>query len=295
MAYWELRKTPEKLITSALALVCSGRRSSCFAVRHRSYKQREQTYASMRRAALLRSALRRRPRTRRRPPPSAPLLRASSSHAAANAQRDAQLEEATAFVVRVGAVREGKTYSRDVAEGVVAALADPSSGVSLSALLPTLKQLAGAYEIGEDNGLDALAAAVEREVNERAGKQLVHCSIKAGSASFDVSAYEGTSLYDVVRRGEDDGARALQSYLECACSGVMACSTCHVYVAPEWFSRVGEPCEAELDMLDLAHEPRENSRLGCQLVFTPELDGLELEVPDGANNLMDHIPFEDRG
>ena len=192
-------------------------------------------------------------------------------------------------------MREGKTYSQDVAEGVVAALADPSSGVPLSALLPTLKQLAGAYEIGEDNGLDALAAAVEKEVNERAGKKIVHCSVKAGSASFDVSAYEGTSLYDVVRRGEDDGARALQSYLECACSGVMACSTCHVYVAPEWFSRVGEPCEAELDMLDLAHEPRENSRLGCQLVFTPDLDGLELEVPDGANNLMDHIPFEDRG
>ena len=248
----------------------------------------------MRRAALLRSALRRRPRTRRRPPLSAPLLRAPSSNAA-NAQRDARLEEATAFVVRVGAVREGKTYSRDVAEGVVAALADPSSGVPLSALLPTLKQLAGAYEIGEDNGLDALAAAVEREVNERAGKRLVHCSIKAGSASVAVSAYEGTSLYDVVRRGEDDGARALQGYLECACSGVMACSTCHVYVAPEWFSRVGEPCEAELDMLDLAHEPRANSRLGCQLVFTPDLDGLELEVPDGANNLMDHIPFEDRG
>ena len=61
--------------------------------------------------------------------------RASSSHAAAAASaRDAQLEEATAFVVRVGAVREGKTYSRDVAEGVVAALADPASGVPLSAL-----------------------------------------------------------------------------------------------------------------------------------------------------------------
>ena len=127
-------------------------------------------YTSMRRAALLRSALRRRPLARRRPPLSAPLLRAPSSNAAAKV-RDAQLEEATAFVVRVGAVREGKTYSRDVAEGVVAALADPASGVPLSALLPTLKQLAGAYEIGEDNGLDALAAAVEREVNERAGKQ----------------------------------------------------------------------------------------------------------------------------
>ena len=60
-----------------------------------------------------------------------------------------------------------------------------------------------------------------------------------------MSAYEGTSLYDVVRRGEDDGARA-QSYLECACSGAMACSTCHVYVAPEWFSREWiEPREAD--------------------------------------------------
>ena len=113
----------------------------------------------MRRAALLRSALRRPPLTRRRPSLSAPLLRACSANA--NAARDAQLEEATKFVIRVGAVREGKTYSRAVAEGVVAALADPSSGVPLSALLPTLKQLAGAYEIGEDNGLDALAAAVE--------------------------------------------------------------------------------------------------------------------------------------
>ena len=251
---------------------------------------------------MLRAALRCRtlvPRSRLRPclrstAFRAPRASSSSNAAAATAARDAQFEEATKFVIRVGAVREGKTYSRAVAEGVVAALADPSSGVPLSALLPTLKQLAGAYEIGEDNGLDALAAAVEKEVNERAGKRLVHCSVKAGSASFDVSAYEGTSLYDVVRRGEDDGARALQSYLECACSGVMACSTCHVYVV-EGLSRVGEPCEAELDMLDLAHEPRENSRLGCQLVFTSDLDGLELEVPDGANNLMDHIPFEDRG
>ena len=63
---------------------------------------------------------------------------ATSPDGAANA-RDAQLEEATKFVIRVGAVREGKTYSQDVAEGVVAALADPSSGVPLSALLPTLK------------------------------------------------------------------------------------------------------------------------------------------------------------
>ena len=80
--------------------------------------------------------------------------------------------------------------------------------------------------------------------------------------------------------------------LECACSGVMACSTCHVYIAPGWFERVGPPGEDEQDMLDLAHEPRDTSRLGCQLVLRPDLEGLVVEVPRGANNLFDHIPFE---
>ena len=63
-------------------------------------------------------------------------------------------------------------------------------------------------------------------------------------------------------------------------------------VAPEWFERVGPPCEAEQDMLDLAHEPQPNSRLGCQLTLRTELEGMVVHIPGGANNLMDHIPFE---
>ena len=66
---------------------------------------------------------------------------------------------------------------------------------------PPPRRGAGAYEIGEDNGLDALAAAVETELNATAGKRRVRCVVSAGGASFEVSAYEGTSLYDVVRRG----------------------------------------------------------------------------------------------
>ena len=56
---------------------------------------------------------------------------------------DPRLAEAEAFVVRVGQRREGKTYSADVARGVVAALADPSSGIGASGVLPMLKTLAG--------------------------------------------------------------------------------------------------------------------------------------------------------
>jgi 2Fe-2S ferredoxin len=91
--------------------------------------------------------------------------------------------------------------------------------------------------------------------------------------------------------GDSAEAQQLGEYLECACSGVMACSTCHVVVAPEWFSRVGAPDEAEQDMLDLAYEPQATSRLGCQLVLTPNLDGLVVHLPRSANNLMDPIPF----
>ena len=93
----------------------------------------------------------------------------------------------------------------------------------------------------------------------------------------------------------------------------MACSTCHVVVDNEWYGKVGAPCEAEQDMLDLAYEPtvrcllfcerafwvrlacflKETSRLGCMVRLGKELNGVKIRVPRGANNLFDHIPFED--
>lgn len=62
------------------------------------------------------------------------------------------------------------------------------------------------------------------------------------------------------------------------CGGGCACATCHVYVAPEWFEKVGPPDEIEADMLDMAEGTRETSRLCCQIRLTPELDGLAVTV-----------------
>ena len=114
----------------------------------------------------------------------------------------------------------------------------------------------------------------------------------ARSEPVEVQGFEGMSIKDVIDHGEGEGANLLGSLLECACSGVMACSTCQVYVEPSWVDAVGLAGEDEQDMIDLAHEPRDNSRLGCQVVLRPELDGLVLSVPGGAHNLFDHIPFE---
>lgn len=67
--------------------------------------------------------------------------------------------------------------------------------------------------------------------------------------------------------------------LEGTCEGQMACSTCHVIVAPEWFDTLPEALEEEEDMLDFAAGARRTSRLSCQIDLTENLDGLTVTVP----------------
>lgn len=64
------------------------------------------------------------------------------------------------------------------------------------------------------------------------------------------------------------------------CGGNASCATCHVWVREEFADAVGEPDELEQDLLEMAvSEPRETSRLSCQIPVSPELDGLTVDVP----------------
>ena len=70
--------------------------------------------------------------------------------------------------------------------------------------------------------------------------------------------------------------------IEGACGGSLACATCHVYVHPDWWDRVLPEdgiSDSENDMLDLAFDLRRASRLSCQIIMTPELDGLTVALP----------------
>ncbi|KAF3687558.1 Ferredoxin-2, mitochondrial Adrenodoxin-like protein Ferredoxin-1-like protein Precursor [Channa argus] len=80
--------------------------------------------------------------------------------------------------------------------------------------------------------------------------------------------------------------------LEGACEASLACSTCHVYVSAAHFDKLPEPVEREDDMLDMAPMLQENSRLGCQIILTPELDGIELTLPKVTRNFYvdGHVP-----
>lgn len=66
--------------------------------------------------------------------------------------------------------------------------------------------------------------------------------------------------------------------IEGACGGVCSCSTCHVYIPPEWQDKVGPAGDAETDTLEFNEHKRPNSRLGCQIEMSEELDGLVVEV-----------------
>ena len=64
------------------------------------------------------------------------------------------------------------------------------------------------------------------------------------------------------------------------CGGTLTCATCHVYVDEAWAARLPAPVADEGDMLDFAAAPvKPNSRLSCQIVLTPELDGLTVHLP----------------
>ena len=69
------------------------------------------------------------------------------------------------------------------------------------------------------------------------------------------------------------------SGIDADCGGGMACATCHVYVKEEWLNKLDKPEDAEQDMIDMAFEPKKNSRLSCQLIVSDKLDGLIVTTP----------------
>ncbi len=100
-----------------------------------------------------------------------------------------------------------------------------------------------------------------------------------GTLDREIEAEPGAVLLHVA---QDNGQP-----LEGACEGAMACSTCHVIVAPEDFARLPRASEEEDDLLDLAAHVTRTSRLACQIELTTQLETLTVKMPGGFYNWQD--------
>ena len=88
--------------------------------------------------------------------------------------------------------------------------------------------------------------------------------------SHRLEALEGWRVMEVIR----DWGLPIKG----ECGGACACATCHVWVGENWLAKLAPPSSEELGMLDGAFNVDERSRLCCQIIMAPELDGLEVEL-----------------
>jgi ferredoxin len=94
----------------------------------------------------------------------------------------------------------------------------------------------------------------------------------------EVDAPAGERLLDVAQEAGQP--------LEGTCEGQMACSTCHVLVAPEDFPKLPPASEEEDDLLDLAAHVTRHSRLACQIMLTDDLESITVRMPARANDMQ---------
>jgi ferredoxin, 2Fe-2S len=96
--------------------------------------------------------------------------------------------------------------------------------------------------------------------------------IEPGGVRREIDAPVGITLMEAARQHRIEGVVA-------QCGGACACATCHVYVDPAWAPKLEPPEDMEEGMLENAWEPRENSRLSCQIHITADMDGMQVTVP----------------
>jgi ferredoxin len=106
----------------------------------------------------------------------------------------------------------------------------------------------------------------------------VHFISPDGETTQTVEANVGECLLDVAQNAGQP--------LEGTCEGQMACSTCHVVIAKDWFNKLTPATADEEDMLDLASGARRTSRLSCQIILGVEMDGVVVHIPSESRDMQ---------
>ena len=100
------------------------------------------------------------------------------------------------------------------------------------------------------------------------GKMVV--TDRAG-VTHEIEIQAGDNLMEPLRE-LDDGIEAL-------CGGMCSCATCHIFVSPDYYAKLDDAQDDELELLEETETYRaDESRLSCQIEFSDELDGIEFTI-----------------
>ena len=87
----------------------------------------------------------------------------------------------------------------------------------------------------------------------------------------ELAGQSGLSVMENIRDAGIDEILAL-------CGGNCSCATCHVHVDPAHWDNLRPMSEDENDLLESTSDRDATSRLSCQVLFGPELDGLRVTI-----------------
>ena len=87
----------------------------------------------------------------------------------------------------------------------------------------------------------------------------------------ELDGQSGLSVMENIRDAGIDDILAL-------CGGCCSCATCHVHVDEAHVAKLSPMSEDENDLLDSTSDRDATSRLSCQILFGPELDGLKVTI-----------------
>lgn len=89
-----------------------------------------------------------------------------------------------------------------------------------------------------------------------------------------IDGSNGMSVMEIIRSADLE--------IAAQCGGCCGCATCHVYIDADWINKLPPPDGDEEDMLELAMEADERSRLSCKIFASDELEGLALRLAPGT-------------
>ncbi|MFL0796782.1 MAG: 2Fe-2S iron-sulfur cluster binding domain-containing protein [Cellvibrionaceae bacterium] len=96
--------------------------------------------------------------------------------------------------------------------------------------------------------------------------------VEANGTEYEADAAVGSTVMQAALDNMVDGILA-------ECGGSCSCATCHCYIDNKFLKQLPEPSAGEQAMLAAVIDPKENSRLACQVEIADNMEGMVVNLP----------------